>query len=111
MKKIGSVIIAILLMCVSLCSCAGGLKPEGDYSDMNGNYYTFSDAQSIDGAVHTIFYTENDTLIKSGRYWMNENNVITAIWKDGTTEIIGTYVQKTKSINIDGQIVYQHHGL
>ncbi len=109
MKKIGSVFIAILLICVSLCSCAGGLYPEGDYVDVNGNYYTFSNPGR--GLDRSIFYTENGTQLKIGKFRLGKNNEINVTWNDKTSVTIGTYVQKTKSINVDGKIVYQHYGL
>ncbi len=111
MKKCFLIVITLFLLSVMLSSCAGGLYPEGDYVDENGNYYTFSDAQGGEDSSGLIFYTEDGKLVKSGHYYRYADNTITANWKDGTNEVIGTYVQKTKSINIDGKIVYQHHGM
>ncbi len=108
MKKCFLIVITLLLS-VMLSSCAGGIYPEGDYVDANGNYYTFSNPGK--GLDRSIFYTENGTQLKTGQFRLGENNEIIVTWDDKTSVTIGTYVQKTKSINVDGKIVYQHHGL
>ena len=55
MKKVLLILLTVVLLSMPLCSCAGGLYPEGDYVDANGNPLLESTYFNFDAGEHPVF--------------------------------------------------------